>query len=411
MQLREFILISPPIEAGQVFKAIESAISIESIHEAIAKSKRQSQRQRQLPAHLVVCLVIAFSFWSKAAMRDVLKNLVDGLSIQWTRLSQYWKVPNSASISEARARLGCQVMRQLFEQVARPLATPETPGAFLGGLRLMAVDGTLLDVPDSQANARVFGYPGTRFGHPAAFPKVRLVLLIEAGTHLITDALICPYRMGERRRALKLLRSIGSGVLLMWDRGLHSFRMVQTTLLRGGHYLGRVPANVKFEVEQVLDDGSYLSWIYPDRKSKKKGATRIQVRVIEYTIETTGSSEPPLSYRLITSLLDPQAFPAPLLAEQYHQRWEVETTIDEVKTHLLGRKVPIRSLKPREVVQEIYGLLLGHWAVRSLMVQAAQLEGISPLRLSFTGTLQVIRRAVAKFQSAATDEIPLFGVG
>jgi hypothetical protein len=302
-------------------------------------------------------------------------------------------------------------MRQLFERVVRPLATPETPGAFLGGLRLMAVDGTLLDVPDSPSNARVFGYPGSRFGNHAAFPKVRLVLLIEAGTHLVTDALICPYRMGERRRALKLLRSIGTGMLLMWDRGLHSFRMVQTTLARGGHYLGRVPANVKFEVEQVLDDGSYLSWIYPDRKSKKKGATRVQVRVIEYTIETTGQPQPPLSYRLITSLRDEQAFPAWLLAEHYHQRWEVETTIDEVKTHLLERKVPIRSLKPREVVQEIYGLLLGHWTVRSLMVQAAHIEGISPLQLSFTGTLHVLRRAVAKFQSAATDELPLFGVG
>ncbi|MBW4541601.1 MAG: IS4 family transposase [Myxacorys chilensis ATA2-1-KO14] len=403
--------MSPTIEAGQVFKAIENAIPIELIHQMIAKSNCQSQRQRKLPAHLVVCLVIAFSFWSSAAMRDVLKNLVDGLSVQWTRLSQYWKVPNSASISEARARLGCQVMRQLFVQVARPLATPETPGAFLGGLRLMAVDGTLLDVPDTPSNARVFGYPGSRFGNHAAFPKVRLVLLIEAGTHLITDALICPYRMGERRRALKLLRCIGAGMLLMWDRGLHSFRMVQTTLIQGGHYLGRVPANVKFEVEQVLGDDSYLSWIYPDRKSKKKGATRIQVRVIEYTIEATGQSEQPLSYRLVTSLLDAQAFPALLLAQQYHQRWEIETTLDEVKTHLLGRKVPIRSLKPREVVQEIYGVLLGHWAVRSLMVQAAQLEGISPLRLSFTGTLQVLRRAVAKFQSAATDELPLFGVG
>ena len=161
----------------------------------------------------------------------------------------------------------------------------------------------------------------------------------------------------------------------------------------------------------MLDDGSYLSWIYPERKSQKKGATRIPVRVIEYTIETSEPSRPPFNYRLITSLFDIQAFPALLLAEQYHQRWEVETTLDEVKTHLLGRKVPIRSLKPREVVQELYGLLLGHWAVRSFMVQAAQLEGISPLRLSFTGTLHVLRRAVAKFQRASSDELPLFGVG
>lgn len=301
-------------------------------------------------------------------------------------------------------------MQQLFEQVVRPLATPQVPGAFLNGLRLMAVDGTLLDLPDSTANARVFGYPGTRCGNAAAFPKVRLVLLIEAGTHLITDALICPYRMGERRRALRLVRSIGADTLLMWDRGLHSFRMVQATLAQAGHYLGRVPKNVKFEVEQELPDGSYLSWIYPDRKSKQKGATRIGVRVIEYNIELPGQLEPS-TYRLITSLLDCGQFPALLLAQEYDQRWEVENTIDEVKTHLLGRKVPIRSLKPREVVQEIYGLLLGHWAVRSLMVQAAQTEGISPLRLSFTGTLHVLRRAVTKFQMAQPDELPLFGVG
>ena len=174
-------------------------------------------------------------------------------------------------------------------------------------------------MPDSSPNARVFGYPGSRCGNRAAFPKVRLVLLIEAGTHLITDALICPYRMGERRGALKLVRSIGANTLLMWDRGLHSFRMVQATLAQGSHYLGRVPANVKFEVEQELPDGSYLSWIYPDRKSKQKGATRTGVRVIEYRIEMPGQLEPS-TYRLSTSLLDYEQFPALLLAQEYHQR-------------------------------------------------------------------------------------------
>ncbi len=411
MQLREFSFVSPEIDAGEVFKAIESAIPITEIDQVVTASAKDSQRRRKLPAHLAVCLVIAMSLWSKAAMRDVLKNLVDGLSSQWTRLSQYWKVPNSASISEARQRLGAQVMQQLFERVVHPLATPATPGAFLGGLRMMAVDGTLLDVPDSEANARVFGDPGTRSGHHAAFPKVRLVMLIEAGTHLITDALICPYRMGERVRALKPLRSVQAGMLLMWERGLHSFRMVHTTRARECHYLGRVPANVKFELEQQLADGSYLSWIYPDRKSKKKGGIRIPVRVIEYNIELADQPDESQTYRLITSWLALEQFPALLLATEYHQRWEVENTIDELKTHLLGRKVPIRSLKPREVVQEIYGLLLGHWAVRSLMLQAADYEGISPLRLSFTGTLHVLRRAVAKFQMASVDELPLFGVG
>ena len=269
----------------------------------------------------------------------------------------------------------------------------------------MAVDGTVLDVPDSFANAKVFGYPSSRPGTQAAFPKVRLVMLVEAGTHLIVDALICPYRIGERVRAKKLLRSVAKGMLLMWDRGLHSYAMVNATLARGCHYLGRIPANVKFEVELVLDDGSYLSWIYPDGKSKKKGGTKIQVRVIEYTIDVDGQQS---TYRLITSLMDIALFPALLLASEYHQRWEIENTIDELKTHLNGRKTPIRSLKPREVVQEIYGWLLGHYAVRCLMFTAAQQAGISPLRLGFTGTLKVIRRAIPDFQDIQPEQLPFF---
>ncbi len=296
-------------------------------------------------------------------------------------------------------------MSQLFEQVVHPLATPETPGAFLGGLRVMAVDGTVLDVPDSKANARVFGYPSSRPGTRAAFPKVRLVMLVEAGTHLIVDALMCPYRMGERVRALRLLRSVRAGMLLMWDTGLHSYAMVNATVTRGCHYLGRIPANVKFEVETVLDDESYLSWIYPDGKSKKKGGTKIQVRVIEYTID---SDEKQQTYRLVTSLMDIDLFPALLLASEYHQRWEIENTIDELKTHLNGRKTPIRSLRPREVVQEIYGWLLGHYAVRYLMFTGAQQAGISPLRLGFTGTLKVIRRAISDFQDIQPEQLPFF---
>jgi len=237
------------------------------------------------------------------------------------------------------------------------------------------------------------------------FRSLRLVLLIEAGTHLIVDALMCPYRIGERVRVRKLLRSVTQGMLLMWDRGLHSYAMVQATLAQKCDYLGRVPKNVKFQAEKVLEDGSYLSWIAPDGKSKNKGGTKIMVRVIEYTIDTDGE---PQIYRLITRLTDIFLFPALFLAKEYHQRWEVENTIDELKVHLLGRKTPIRSLNPHEVVQEVYGWLIGHWAVRSLMFQVAARTQISPLRLSFTGTLNVVRRAVPKFQRLLPEEIPFF---
>ena len=404
MELKEFSLISPAIEPGTVLKALETAIPTEAIEKAIADTHSNEERKRALPSHLVICLVIAMSLWSKASMRTVLKNLVDGKSEVWVRVGQYWRVPCKSSITEARQRIGCGVISRLFHLVVRPLATAQTPGAFLGGMRVLAVDGTVFDVPDTQANARVFGYPGTR----AAFPKVRLVLLIEAGTHLIVDALMCPYRIGERARAKKLLRSVTSGMLLMWDRRLHSYKMVQATLIQKCDYLGRVLKNVKFQVEKVFEDGSYLSCIAPDGKSKKKGATKIMVRVIEYTIDTDGEAQ---IYRLITSLTDITLFPALLLATEYHRRWEVENTIDELKVHLLGRKTLIRSLNPREVVQEIYGWLLGHWAVRSLMFQVAESAHISPLRLSFTGTLNVIPRSVPKFQRLQPEEFPFFSPG
>ena len=184
--------------------------------------------------------------------------------------------------------------------------------------------------------------------------------------------------------------------------------MVHATKQRQCHLLGRVPANVKFDVVKVLCDGSYLSWISPDGKSKKKGCGKIIVRVIEYTIEQDQQQQ---IYRLITDLTDITLFPALLLAEQYHQRWEAENTLDEFKTHLNARKLPIRSKTPRLVVQEVYGWLLGHWAVRCLMFQAAQQQKISPLSLSFSGTLRVVRRAVSQFQQAQPQELPLFSVG
>jgi len=405
MQLKELSLTCPKISVEEVLQGIEIAIPSQAIEAAIESTQSQHQRNRMLPTHLVVALIIAMSLWSQDSIGDVLQNLVHGLSTQWVRLNQRWKKPSKSSISEARQRVGPQVMSRLFHSVARPLATEQTPGAFLNGLRLMAVDGSTLDLPDTAANARVFGYPGTRAGTEASFPKARLVLLVEAGTHLITDALLSPYRMGERARALKLLRSVGPGMLLMWDRGLHSFKMVKATQDRGSHFLARVPKNVKFEVVQTFEDGSFLSWIAPDGKSRKKGATRIAIRVIEYTIEEKGEEQ---TYRLITDLVDITGFPALLLAQEYHQRWEVENTLDEFKTHLNGRKTPLRSKYPRGVVQEIYGWLLGHWAVRSLMFQAAQQQGLSPLRLGFTGTLRVVRRAMAQFQQATPEEIPLF---
>ncbi|NEN95762.1 MAG: IS4 family transposase [Moorea sp. SIO3I7] len=390
---------------SQSVSSLGTIIPHDPIAQAIEQSQSQHQRKRSLPTDVVVALLIGMSFWATDSIVDVFKNLMAGLNGTWIRQLVRLKTPTSSSISEARQRVGPAVMTRLFELVARPMATVKTKEAFLGGLRLMAIDGTVFDVPDTETNSRVFGYPGTRKGTKAAFPKARLVLLVELGTHLITDALISPYRIGERVRARKLLRGVGPGMLVMWDRGLHSFRMVLEALKQKCHILGRVPANVKFEVVKILPDGSYLSWIAPDRKSKKKGATRKPVRVIEYVIEENGVEQ---VYRLITDLVDVDLFPALLLAQEYHWRWEAENTLDEMKTHLNGRKTLIRSNNPREVIQEIYGWLLAHYCIRCLMFKAAEKAEISPLRLGFTGTLRIMRRAVPLFQQAVPEEINLF---
>ena len=220
---------------------------------------------------------------------------------------------------------------------------------------------------------------------------------------------MCPYKMGERVRALKLLRSVTPGMLLMWDRGLHSYAMVEATVSKGCEYLGRIPSNVKFLNETQLDDGSYLSWIYPPGKLRKKGFQPIQVRVIEYTIENYDRPEAQIRYRLITSLLGAEKIPAHLLACEYHQRWEVENTIDELKVHLLGRKTHIRSQKPKEVVQEIYGLLLGHWAVRLLIfLFSKQCRCFTIASFFYWNLTSYSSRTAPKFQRLQPQELPFF---
>ncbi len=406
MPLQQFSLTAPDIQPEQLFRSLATALPPEVIEQVIDQTGTREHRSRLLPTHLVVCLIIALSLWSHDSMKDVLKNLLDGLGQMLLPLNQRWHIPSKSAITKARQRVGPRAISTLFHRLCRPMATPDTPGAFLQGLRLVGVDGTSLDLPDSPANARVFGYPSTRSSTRAAFPKVRLVLLVELGTHLVFDALLSQYRHGERRQAQQLLRSVGPGMLVMWDGGLHSYKMVQAAECRGCHILSRVPAHVKLLMEQQLPDSSFLSHLYPPRELQKQGYASIAVRVvIPYTMVHSNKSGNLKTYRLITTLLNSESFDASLLAGEFQRQSEEEQTIDELKTHLLGRKVPLRSENPREVVQEIYGLLLGHWAVRRLMIEAAQQAQIAPLLLSFTASVKVIRRAVPEWQRTSPEQL------
>ena len=389
-----------------LLEALAAAIPDETVEATIEATGTRERRRRRLPTRLVVTLVVAMGLWAAESMRHVLAEVVAGWRERAASERAGWRLPSTAAIVQARQRAGARLLRELFHAVARPIATARTRGAFLGGLRLMAIDGTTLEVADTPANERAFGRHTTGRG-ASAFPQLRVLALIETGTHVICDAIIRPVRSGEVPTGRHLLRSVGPGMLLLWDRGFHAYEMVQGTLARQAHFLGRTKRNVVLRPTEVLTDGSFLAKIYPSYTARQRDEQGIEVRVVEYVLDTAAGPGRE-TYRLLTSLLDEHAFPADHLAATYHERWEIETALDEVKVHQWAHPRPLRSKHPREVVQEVYGLLLAHLAIRTLMHQAALREDIDPDRLSFTGALRVLRRAIPRAQRLTPDHLPFF---
>jgi Transposase DDE domain len=280
-------------------------------------------------------------------------------------------------------------LRLLAHRVVRCRATPATAGAFYGGMRLMSLDGFVVDVPDTPDNARVFGRPGSGRA-PGAFPQVRVLALCETGTHVLWRTLLKPCRRGEVTMAAYLLRFLREGMLLLWDRNFLSYALVRQVGDRRAHLLARIKNNLVFQPLRRLADGSYLAKLYPSARHRQRDEGGIVVRVIEYTFDDPGRPGSGQRHRVLTTLLDAHRHPARRLIALYHERWGEELTIDEFKTHQCERPV-LRSQTPAGVVQEVYGLLLGHYVVRTLMAEAAQEAGLSPRQLSFTGTLKILR--------------------
>jgi hypothetical protein len=407
---------APHLADEPLLEALRLALPDAAIDAAIEATGTREQRRRLLPARLVVALVVAMGLWAREGLREVLLNLVDGLRAEDPAAWAGWHPPtSSAALVQARQRLGPRPLRHLFRRLAGPLAAPGTPGAFLCGRRVMAIDGVTLDLPDTPANAGVFGRPGTGRGEGAgAFPQLKLVWLAEVGTHAPCDAVLRPCRHGEHAAARQLLRSVGPGMLVMLDCGLYSHETLAALLGRGADFLVRVGRTPRLDPEEALADGTFLTTVYRDATARRHADGGVRVRVVEYAIDDPARPRPGRRYRLATSLLDPDEAPAALLAAEYHQRWEVEGTADELKTHQADRRPapPIRSKRPREAVQEVYGLLLAHLAVRIVMYRAATAAGLDPDRLSFSATLRVLRRALPEFQRglARPDSLP-FGSG
>ncbi len=358
------------------------------IEEVLADTDKASRRERLLPAPAVVYYVMALALWREAPLEEVLRVVCEGL--QWLGSGQSGAVQASKSaISQARTRLGSEAMRQLAQRVLRPLAAPGVPGAWYRGLRVMALDGSCMDVADESANAAFFGYPGASRGQ-SAFPQARLLGLVECGTHVVVAAEVAPYARSEQAMAGQLLPvALKSDMLVLADRNFLAFKLWQAACATGAKLAWRAKADRQLPVDQVLPDGSYLSTVF-DSADKRRTHGQV-VRVIEYTLKDS-ATPPEGGYRLVTNILDPDQAPALELAALYHERWEIEGVFDEFKTHLRANSTVLRSKTPDLVLQELWGLLLAHFAIRQLMAQAAWWRGLDPDELSFTHAVRVIKR-------------------
>lgn len=377
-QLDLAYLLSTGILASVVPRAL--------IDEVLAQAGRGSQRNRLLPAPAVVYYVMALALWREVPQEEVLRVVGEGM--RWLGAAAPDTSAGKSAITQARARLGPEVMRQLGERVLRPMAEPGAPGAWYQGWRLMAVDGSTMEVSDDQSNAARFGYPAAARGE-TAFPQVRLLALVECGTHAVTAATLGPYRENEQVMAARLLPDkLQPDMLVMADRGFYSFRLWQQVAEKAA-LLWRVKSTLKLPIEQPLADGSYLSTIYDSQDRQRRHGQR--VRVIDYTLEGLATPGEP-GYRLVTNLLHPRQADALALAALYQERWEVESVFDEFKTHLRGARTVLRSKTPDLVEQELWGLLLAHYAVRRLMAKAAAQDHLDPDRLSFVHAVRLIKR-------------------
>lgn len=350
---------------------------------ALARTGRMSKRERDFPNHIVVYFIILLAFFARSSYDAVLELLLQGLELFLGSVSSV-KLLNKSALSRGRERIGWEPLAYLFDSVIKPVATEATKGSWYRNLRLVVMDGTTFDTADTPENAKYFGYSSGSEGK-GAFPQAKAVFLSEAGTHVVFGAAISSEKQeGETTLAYRLVPKLRRGQLLLCDRLYPSHELWRAVRAKGAHTLWRVKKDFKLEPIKALSDDSYLARLYCYENRHRKES--IVVRVIPYKLK--GSDE---TYRLITSLLDCNEYPADELAALYHERWEIETTNDEIKVHLKPPKVPLRSKKPALVIQEIYGLLLAHYLVRENMHTASLVSGEDPDRLSFTHSVEVVR--------------------
>jgi len=379
---------------------ITKTFPMKKVRAILAATEKASVRQRDLPAHVVVYYVIALALYMQASYREVLRCLMEG--IQWLLdPTAAVKVAGKSGISQARTRLGWEPLHKLHDAVVRPIAVRATRGAWYRGWRLVSLDGSTLDVADEDVNAAAFGRPGSRRGS-SAYPQIRFVSLVESGTHVLFASQMADYGTGEIPLAKAVLPSLQKGMLCLADRQFFGFALWNQAREGGADLLWRIKKNIRLACEKRLPDGSYLSRIFPSERDWRHRTNGVRVRVIDYRLEGIADAEP--IYRLVTTILDHAKAPAEELAALYHERWEIETALDELKTHLRGAKIVLRSKTPALVRQEFYGLMMAHFAIRSLMHEAAVNADEDPDKLSFIHAVRVVRRKLPTYGAIPPSE-------
>lgn len=388
--------ISDYVSLGVVAKAFPA----ETVREVLRETGKASVRERALPAHVVVYYVIALALYMQVSCREVLRCLLEGL--EWlSNADLKAQVACKSGISQARSRIGSEPIEKLHDRTVSPVATANTKGAWYRNWRLVSLDGSTLDVADTQENASAFGRPGASRGS-SAYPQIRFVSLVENGTHVLFGSRMAEYEVGEITLAKQVIASLREGMICLADRNFFGFGLWQQARSAGADLLWRVKKNVRLTSCGRLEDGSYLAHIYPSEKDRRNSTNASQVRVIEYRLAGVPDAEP--IYRLVTTILDPEQAPASELAALYHERWEVESALDELKTHLRGSKIVLRSKTPELVRQEFYGLMMAHFAVRGLMHEAAIVADVDPDQLSFVHAVRVIRRKLPLYVAIPPSE-------
>jgi hypothetical protein len=366
-----------------------------AIRAVLGDTGKTSIRQRELPAHVVVYYVIALALYMQSSYREVLRCLLEG--IQWLLgPGAGIKVTGKSGISQARTRLGWEPVQRLHDDIVKPIAVESTKGAWYRKWRLVSIDGSTMDTADEKENEKAFGRPSASRGK-SAFPQVRFVSLVENGTHILFGTRLAGVGTGEITLAKQVLSCLVTGMLCLADRNFFGFELWNQARSAAADLLWRVKKNLRLPCEKRLPDGSYLSRVYASPKEQRHGENGVVVRVIEYRLEGIAGAEP--IYRLLTTILDHKAAPATELAALYHERWEIETALDELKTHLRGSRIVLRSKTPDLVRQEFYGMMMAHFAVRGLMHEAALKANEDPDRLSFLHAVRVVRRKIARFAS------------